>query len=643
MLGGLFLLKPELSFAHLLFGARLSFVYGAVLGVTWLVVAAVDARTRGASAMLALGMACALGSPFALSFGDTLAHSDGLHAKGFDSALLRAVGIALGLALSAVTWAFSRFARPRLLDLAAATLLAAGLLASLSLRANTNGALALLASSASLILLASVLELALPPPHARRVALGSFTLVALTFGLSLALSELTDVGRRRSLTTGETPLARLASALLPAPSGLTHLDLQATLDASCSALRGAPPDPLPLTMDARRNVVLVSIDTLRGDYVRRAARGRALMPELRRFMAEAWSTTEAYTPYPATLMAMTSTFTGLLPSEVALSRTPPRTLFEDASTVLDEVIAVVPSGRYFKRPDVTRYLLRQAEVHRQRNAEAQVAFATRELRRLRKQHKRHLMWIHLFEPHEPYVKHPGLDFGDTPEERYMSEVAAADRALGRLLTVLRDEGWYDDSLIVVLADHGEALGEHGQMHHHYVLYPQLTQVPLALRVPGERPKQLEGPVHLTDVRESVQHFLGRAEAPASLGRSLLEQPQRPRPYVLSEEFQIPGQRLTRYAEHPARSLAELNERARHLERYGAYQSKLALVSEDMLLIARRQSGTYELYDLARDPTASHDIAELRPDVLSRLVPQISALYQAMSMRIRCRFEEAGAP
>ena len=124
-------------------------------------------------------------------------------------------------------------------------------------------------------------------------------------------------------------------------------------------------------------------------------------------------------------------------------------------------------------------------------------------------------WAHLFDPHEPY---------DAPERRvsdpYDNEVAFADAALNRFLTRLRQAGALDDTLIVVTADHGEALGEHGEMTHSLFAYDTTLRVPLIVAGPGIPIAVRDAPVSHIDLLPTILDLL-ELDIPDGLqGRSL---------------------------------------------------------------------------------------------------------------------------
>jgi arylsulfatase A-like enzyme/Tfp pilus assembly protein PilF len=129
------------------------------------------------------------------------------------------------------------------------------------------------------------------------------------------------------------------------------------------------------------------------------------------------------------------------------------------------------------------------------------------------------LWVHLFDPHDPYEAPP--PFAGRHAQPYDDEVAYADHELGRLLdgvAGLRPGPCW----IVVVADHGEALGEHGERTHGIFLYEETLRVPLVIVSPGaDEPRVLDRPVSLADLAPTLLEAAGLEPLPGGDGQSLL--------------------------------------------------------------------------------------------------------------------------
>src|SRR3989475_4379641 len=118
------------------------------------------------------------------------------------------------------------------------------------------------------------------------------------------------------------------------------------------------------------------------------------------------------------------------------------------------------------------------------------------------------VWLHLYDPHSPYDP-PEPFHGQYAGRLYDGEVAYADSQLARLFDYLRKSGLYDRTLIVLLADHGESLGEHGEDEHSFFIYNSTLHVPLIFKLPrGEgAPRVVRRLVGTIDVAPTILELL----------------------------------------------------------------------------------------------------------------------------------------
>ncbi len=129
-------------------------------------------------------------------------------------------------------------------------------------------------------------------------------------------------------------------------------------------------------------------------------------------------------------------------------------------------------------------------------------------------------WIHLFDPHQPYL--PPSPFKETyADDPYSGEVAYVDAQLGVLFDFLRTRRLLEKTVIILTADHGEALGEKGEDTHSYFAYNNTIHVPLLIHVPGRKPETFAGNVCHADIFPTLCGILGVKVPPHMQGESLL--------------------------------------------------------------------------------------------------------------------------
>jgi arylsulfatase A-like enzyme/Flp pilus assembly protein TadD len=291
-------------------------------------------------------------------------------------------------------------------------------------------------------------------------------------------------------------------------------------------------------------VVLISIDTLRSDRLPAYGYDRVDTPALDRLRQDAVLFERAYSHYPLTLPSHSSILTGLLPPghgvrdnagyplETADLPFLPRLLGEAGYATGGMVSAYVLRAAtgigdsFDTYEDGIRFRAGADLGSMQRPGGETLRSALAWLDGLEDGGEEpFFLFFHIYEPHTPWrAPEPFRSrYADRP---YDAEVAAADKVIGDLLDALEERGLYDDALIVLLSDHGEGLGDHGEQEHGVLLYREAIQVPLLVKLPGgvEGGGTVSRPVGLVDVAPTVLDLVteGGAEAAGSFdGRSLL--------------------------------------------------------------------------------------------------------------------------
>jgi arylsulfatase A-like enzyme/Flp pilus assembly protein TadD len=287
----------------------------------------------------------------------------------------------------------------------------------------------------------------------------------------------------------------------------------------------------------RPNLLLITLDTTRADRLGCYGYSAGRTPVLDSLAASGILCERAYTVAPLTLPAHASLLTGLYPAENGV-RTNGRGRLDDGIPTLAEVLkrrgyetaAFVASfvldakfglDRGFRTYDdeLPADEPGAAELHRQRSGEAVVDAA---LAWLNQKHSGSFFcWVHLYDPHAPYLSHADL-FGEAFADRpYDAEIAYVDQQVGRLVEFLRTNGLDSRTLVVVVGDHGEGLGEHVERTHGSTLYNVTMQVPLIFHQAGRLSAggRVAANVSLIDVSPTIVDLLGLPDPRKITGKS----------------------------------------------------------------------------------------------------------------------------
>jgi arylsulfatase A-like enzyme/Flp pilus assembly protein TadD len=328
-----------------------------------------------------------------------------------------------------------------------------------------------------------------------------------------------------------------APGRLPGPGRILLLIAALATPAACarkpSVFRGAP-------------VVIVSIDTLRADRLPAYGYRAVETPALDALARESIVFENAVAHVPLTLPSHVSLFTGLLPFQNGVRDNVGYRLDPSRETLA----AFLASRGYATGAAVSAIVLDHAsgvargfEEYDDRIEGSEPGQAIGQVqrpggeteKRLEKwissvpSGKAFLAFLHLYEPHTPYSP-PEPWRTRYAQSPYDGEIAASDEIVGRFLAFLKESGVYDRALIVLLSDHGEGLGDHGEEEHGILLYREAVRVPLFVKVPGARSgSRCAAPAGLEDVFPTVAAALGEKPATALPGVSLLALARGPGP------------------------------------------------------------------------------------------------------------------
>lgn len=383
---------------------------------------------------------------------------------------------------------------------------------------------------------------------------------------------------------------------------------------------------------APANVILITLDTTRADRMGFLGAQLGLTPNLDALARQSTVFFRSYAHVPLTTPSHATILTGTYPQfnhlgdlGTALSKDLPylseilqgrgyRTAAFVGSQVLDPKSAAAPGfDRGFDTYDAGFHSRRSGEDRyssEERRAGMVVDHALTWIRRLPRTAP-FFVWVHLYDPHDPYDP-PGEFKVRYATDPYNGEIAYVDSALGKLFAVLKTNGLYDSAAIVVVGDHGEAFGEHGEESHGFFLYDETVHVPLLIKLPANRSagQRVGTRVGLVDVAPTLLQVVGVTVPESMQGTSLLralKEANRDKSKVQQSADNGEDQPIYSETDYPHRSFG--------------WSSLRALRSGKYLYIDAPQP---ELYDEVSDPKALHNLVATSIAVADTMQAQLDA-------------------
>jgi choline-sulfatase len=314
--------------------------------------------------------------------------------------------------------------------------------------------------------------------------------------------------------------------VIPGAFFISNDNRHCTMLASLALLATAALAPAP-------NLLMVTIDTLRADRVGAYGFAAGATPAIDTLAREGVLLEEAVVHAPQTRPSHVSLFTGRLPFEHGIRDNFSKPLDPSTPTlasILKErgyatggFIGAYPVSRdsglqrgfdVFDDPFAAASSVATRRDRSERRAAEVVDRALEWLRAPRS--APFLGWVHLFDPHAPYDPPPPFArrFANDP---YSGEVAYADSQVQRLLDWIEAAGLKPSTLVVVLSDHGEGLGDHGETEHGFFVYDTTLRIPLVMRWPGRLPSgsHIKGQFRGVDLLPTLLELLGAPPTPTS--------------------------------------------------------------------------------------------------------------------------------
>jgi arylsulfatase A-like enzyme/cytochrome c-type biogenesis protein CcmH/NrfG len=291
---------------------------------------------------------------------------------------------------------------------------------------------------------------------------------------------------------------------------------------------------------SKPDVFLITIDTLRADHVACYGYKDVETPAIDSIAADGIRFTHAYTHSPITNTSHTTILTGLLPSvhgvtDFGIPLVPEHQTWAEllkkqgyqtaafiGAIILDSNSLAPGLDRGFDFYD--NFPAKTTTKERWGRVERRAGEVVEHAESWLSQHPNgpRFVWVHMYDPHDPYEPPPPFS------EKYAShlydgEIAYADSALAHFLATLKKSGAYQNAIVIVVGDHGEGLGEHGEETHGLFLYDSTLHVPLIVKTPANahHGAVIDQLVRTTDILPTVLS-LTNTPAPAELnGESLV--------------------------------------------------------------------------------------------------------------------------
>lgn len=422
-----------------------------------------------------------------------------------------------------------------------------------------------------------------------------------------------------------------------------------------------PPQPaITASNQPSANVLLITLDTLRADYLGCYGNEWIKTPTLDQLADQSVVFDQAFSQAPSTTPSHASIMTSAYPFEHGAENGRPirggmitladvlrangyKTVAFTAATTtrsinsgLDRgfdhyVDSLAPWSEALGRDEFQNliffYLLGVAQ-NSQISGDVVTRRATRWLEQ-RDQSTPFFCWLHYFDPHTPYgspAPFSGMYDQSLRDKKpmlqsrraYAEDVSFTDHQVGAVLSTLRELGLFDDTLIVVTSDHGEAFGEkHGEVvevGHGRYLYDTTQHVPLLIKPVGaQTARRISTQVELTDLAPTVLDYLNVSIPKQFMGNSLVE--------LLTGQTE-PNQH------RPARSFSVTRRPNPKNSHQHLYVQQLAVRRPPYKYIAIPRIGASELYDISIDPAEANDILTQRPLIAQRQHEDLVRFWQS---------------
>ncbi len=373
----------------------------------------------------------------------------------------------------------------------------------------------------------------------------------------------------------------------------------------------------------RFNILMLVIDTVRPDHMGLYGYERETSPNIARWAQDALVFERVYAQAPNTPRSFPSIFTGRYPSRVKWRKRFARfggirpeneTLFEifQAGGWRTEVVSAHwywEKARGIKQGVDhwdNRGFLSIKESNTQTTAQLLAPRAVKRLEALGKEEAPFLLFVHFFDPHSRYMNHRRVKlFGKKLMDKYDSEIAYVDHHLQKVFDALEEQKLYENTIVMLFSDHGEAFKEHRVHFHGRNLYDEEIRVPLLIRMPGAEPKRIKQPIALIDLLPTLTALTG-LKAPQAMGQSFdallhgMGTPPAEDRLIFMENLPYP-----------------------HWEKH-----TVGLLSGDYKVIRQLSANVTEVFNVKEDPAEKRNLLEKNPEAGAELLKRLDQFIDA---------------
>ncbi|MFW6057733.1 MAG: sulfatase-like hydrolase/transferase [Persicimonas sp.] len=375
--------------------------------------------------------------------------------------------------------------------------------------------------------------------------------------------------------------------------------------------------------EAAPDIVWLTIDAIRWDHTTMAGHKYDTTPHIAEHSRDAAVFEQAYTPASSTRQTMRALFTGVHPSMIEPPRGPiyALTMAEEQHTLAEYMRF---AGYHTAAWSSDAYIFSEAHGAMQGFAEIDekpydlkqdgpgysAPYIIDEIIAELDENKggQKFIWSHLIEAHGPVQVGPDpVEFGPDKIDKYDAALHFIDSEVARLLEFVAERQAEHPTYLIITADHGEGLGEHGVNSHGYTIFQAETHVPLIIWGPDIVPARYSEPVGVLDIFPTTFELAGLDVPPGNCGQSLApvlrsERTPEPRPVYLE---QVPDRSRTHFS-------------------VGFLRGKDKLVLQPSV-------DAISLIDLAEDPGEKNDLADEEPERLEGLLDELDEYWRTRGM------------